>query len=105
MGTDVGYLSEGVWDVPTGPTGIIGASGGGVSQQFSKPNYQAGTTPPDGQRDVPDVALFAGIADAGGVPNPGAFIEDDPNRANTLSPGQSGACIACCTGGTSLATT
>ncbi len=101
MGTDVGFLPEGVWDVLSGPA--AGASGGGESQYFTKPNYQVLSTPPDGARDVPDVALMAGALDANGVPNPGAFYADDPQISGSYCPGP-GACIACCVGGTSLAT-
>lgn len=101
MGTDVGFLPEGVWDVLSGPA--AGASGGGESQYFTKPNYQVLSTPPDGARDVPDVALMAGALDANGVPNPGAFFADDPQISGSFCPGP-GACVACCTGGTSLAT-
>lgn len=100
-GADAGFVAESVWDVLTG--NALGASGGGVSSFFTKPNYQVGLTPADGQRDVPDVALMAGALDASGVPNPGAFLGDDPNRTNSLCPGHNGPCIACCEGGTSLA--
>ena len=79
MGTDVGFGPEGVLDVLSGLG--AGASGGGESQYFTKPNYQVLSTPPDGWRDVPDVALMAGALDANGVPNPGAFLGDDPNRS------------------------
>lgn len=95
---DVGFGPEGVWDVLGS-----GASGGGESQYFPKPNYQVLSTPADGARDVPDVALMAGALDANGVPNPGAFYGDDPQISGSYCPGP-GACVACCTGGTSLAT-
>ena len=98
---DVGFVEEGVLDVLSGPA--PGASGGGVSQVFSKPNYQAGRTPADGQRDVPDVAMMAGAFDANGNPNPGAFWADDSNRSGSYCPSP-GPCISCCVGGTSLAT-
>jgi len=95
---DVGFGPEGVWDVVG-----RGASGGGESQYFPKPNYQVLSTPADGARDVPDVALMAGSLDANGTPNPGAFYGDDPQISGSECPGP-GACVACCTGGTSLAT-
>ncbi|MDE3171260.1 MAG: S53 family peptidase [Acidobacteriota bacterium] len=46
----------------TGITSFVIASGGsgGVSTQYSKPAWQNGVTPSDGQRDLPDVSLFAG---------------------------------------------
>ena len=38
------------------------AGGGGVSSTYAKPSWQSGVTgiPADGQRDLPDVSLFAG---------------------------------------------
>lgn len=62
-----GYGSETAWAgvsfVPNGLTGVfpdLVGSGGGVSQVFEKPSYQAGcNVPADGRRDVPDVALAA----------------------------------------------
>jgi pro-kumamolisin-like protein len=90
---DVGFVPEGVWDVLT-----AGASGGGPAVgSFDKPNYQATRTPPDGWRDVPDVALMA----AGNLP--GAFVGDDPLITGSPCPGP-GACIASGGSGTSLAT-
>jgi subtilase family serine protease len=90
---DVGFVPEGVWDVLT-----AGASGGGPAvESFDKPNYQATRTPPDGWRDVPDVALMA----AGNLP--GAFFGDDPLIKGSPCPGP-GACIAFGGSGTSLAT-
>lgn len=53
------YLNETAWN----------KSGGGKSKFIQKPSYQIGPgVPPDGQRDVPDVAV---MGDPGG---PGAFI-------------------------------
>jgi len=46
----IGYGSETAWS----------GAGGGKSNAFSKPYYQATSTPPDGKRSVPDVALEAG---------------------------------------------
>jgi subtilase family serine protease len=46
-----------------GSNGFIAPSGGsgGVSSAYSKPTWQSGgITPNDGQRDLPDVSLFAG---------------------------------------------
>ncbi len=67
-GNDVGFVPENVWKVDVHhPPG--GASGGGVSKIFSKPGYQNGSTPNDGHRDVPDVAMIAGP--------PGVYLGDD----------------------------
>jgi Pro-kumamolisin, activation domain len=110
MGTDVGFMQEGIWDVLSGQ--YAGATGGGESQIFSKPNYQAGRTRSDGQRDVPDIALFAGVFPSSvstaiptptPTPIPGAFWGDDPQRSGSKCPGP-GPCVSCCVGGTSLAT-
>jgi subtilase family serine protease len=82
-GNDQGYATETVWGDGSG------ATGGGVSQIFSKPAYQKGSgVPNDGMRDVPDIALIAS-------PNsPGVFFSDYANG---------GAHVVCCIGGTSLA--
>ncbi len=54
-GNDVGFVQEQVWN-DRGE----GASGGGASAAYPKPDYQKGVTPDDGARDVPDVAALAG---------------------------------------------
>jgi subtilase family serine protease len=75
---DQGYATENVWN------DAAGASGGGVSQVFSKPSWQTGPgVPSDGHRDVPDIALIASPY------SPGVFFADN---------GQ----VVCCIGGTSL---
>ncbi len=59
---------EGACNNPTlempGPnlTSFVVPSGGsgGVSTVYSKPAWQSGITPADGQRDLPDISLFAG---------------------------------------------
>ena len=81
-GNDQGYTSESAWNDGSG------ASGGGASQIFSKPDYQTGPgVPNDGARDVPDVSMMAS-------PNaPGAFFGHDMSGT-----GQ----VVCCVGGTSL---
>jgi len=49
------YIPEQAWNEPG-----IGASGGGASAVYAKPSWQdAPGVPPDGRRDVPDVALAA----------------------------------------------
>jgi subtilase family serine protease len=58
------YLPEQVWnetteDIAKNPP-TFGAGGGGASIYFPKPAWQIGTgVPPDGVRDVPDIALNA----------------------------------------------
>jgi subtilase family serine protease len=56
------YIPETTWNDTTQSiaTGSgLSATGGGVSTKFSKPAWQTGHTPNDGQRDVPDVTLSA----------------------------------------------
>jgi subtilase family serine protease len=81
-GNDVGYATEQVWNDGSG------ATGGGLSQVFTKPGYQVGSgVPNDGMRDVPDISLIAS-------PNyPGVFFADDVNGVAQME---------CCIGGTSL---
>jgi len=80
---DYGFVPESAWnDYPGGVTG------GGASKIFSKPAYQMASTPADGRRDVPDVAMEASPR------NPGVFVVNDD--------GNGGAVVQCCYGGTSL---
>jgi subtilase family serine protease len=61
-------------DDPSGayPAPFNGASGGGASAIFSKPDYQAGEgVPADGARDVPDIAIMASPF------YPGMIVADD----------------------------
>jgi subtilase family serine protease len=82
--SDSGSVPEAAWnDYPDS-----GVSGGGASKLFSKPAYQAASTPADGRRDVPDIAMEAGPL------NPGVFLANDD--------GSGGGVIQCCFGGTSL---
>ncbi len=91
-GNDSGFVAEQVWGEQVSGNG---ATGGGVSAVFPKPSYQKGVTPADGQRDVPDVAMFAS------PDQPGVFIGDDASDPGSACPFGS-ACIECCIGGTSL---
>ena len=81
-GNDVGFTTEFVWNDASG------ATGGGVSQDFTKPSYQNSVTPADGQRDVPDIAMIASPS------FPGFLIAADNN----------GSVVGSIEGGTSLAT-
>jgi subtilase family serine protease len=78
-------------------------TGGGMSSIYSKPSWQTALTPGDGQRDIPDVSLFAG---AGLV---GSFYvicqqDADPDKSNAIcdlnSPFQHFSAV----GGTSVST-
>ena len=58
-GSALSYIPEMVWN-DTVENGFLAASGGGVSKLFPKPSWQTGVgVPPDGQRDVPDLAFSA----------------------------------------------
>ncbi len=58
-GSALSYIPEMAWN-DTAVNNFLAASGGGVSTLFSKPSWQTGAgVPPDGQRDVPDLALNA----------------------------------------------
>jgi subtilase family serine protease len=53
------YIPEVAWN-DTVPKSPLSASGGGTSIYFAKPTWQTGTgVPPDGKRDVPDIAVSA----------------------------------------------
>ena len=58
------YIPESAWN-ESGPSSGLWAGGGGESSVYGKPSWQvAPGVPPDGKRDVPDVALHASGADA-----------------------------------------
>ncbi len=55
------YIPEKAWN-DTALDGTLSAGGGGASKIFGKPSWQTGTgVPADGKRDVPDIALSAGV--------------------------------------------
>jgi len=57
-GSLASYVPEQIWNFE--PFGAMNASGGGASIYYSKPYWQsAAGVPADGQRDVPDVAMFS----------------------------------------------
>jgi subtilase family serine protease len=62
-GSALFYIPETAWNDTTfelANGGSLSASGGGVSKNYAKPSWQAGTgVPADGQRDVPDIAFNA----------------------------------------------
>jgi len=73
------YIPEVAWN-DTALAGTLSASGGGPSIYFAKPTWQTGAgVPPDGKRDVPDIAvgaspnhdgyLICSPADKGGNPS------------------------------------
>src|SRR5262249_40216886 len=55
----LGYIPETAWN-DTSAVSMLFSSGGGSSQSFAKPAWQAGNgVPNDGARDVPDISLAA----------------------------------------------
>lgn len=73
--TAKGYIPEKPWNDSTTVNGSISqdisyanssgvknivAGSGGISAIYGKPSFQTNLTPADGQRDLPDVSLFAG---------------------------------------------
>ena len=60
--TAIGYIPETAWNESSSNTGgyRLYAGGGGVSTVYAKPDWQAGLTPADGYRDLPDLALDSG---------------------------------------------
>lgn len=66
MTSATGYIPEVAWNESGAVTGGSGlwATGGGVSQVYSKPTWQAAPgVPQDGKRDLPDVSLTAASHD------------------------------------------
>jgi subtilase family serine protease len=90
-GTVAGFTPEQVFNTTGGIPALAG--GGGVSQAFSKPNYQLGLTPNDGQRDIPDISLFAALTFTNATFS-GVFIGQDQSGVGA---------ITCCQIGTSIA--
>jgi len=74
-GNDVGFVPERVWNDASG------AGAGGTSRLFSKPAYQAGVTPADGKRDVPDISAGASRI------SPGFFVADDSGGKAVIDSG------------------
>ncbi len=63
LGSALSYIPEVAWNESSQTLGL-GAGGGGVSAQVSKPAWQAGPgVPNDNARDVPDVAFSAALHD------------------------------------------
>jgi len=57
LASALGYIPEMVWNYAG-----IGASGGGSSILYTKPDWQTGFGPSDNARDVPDICFFANDA-------------------------------------------
>ncbi len=83
------YIPEVVWNddaANCGATNCLSAGGGGASSLFSKPSWQTGVPgiPSDGQRDVPDLALYASSSFPGFL-----YCTSD---SSAWGSGQSGSC-------------
>ena len=83
-----GIVPESAWD-DSSPPGPPGATGGGQSGIFDKPDYQKGVTPNDQKRDVPDIAFGASWNSA-----PGFWIAKDTNGQPALDVPWGGTSIA-----------
>jgi subtilase family serine protease len=65
MSSALGYIPESAWNESGVASDGLYASGGGKSTLYNKPTWQAAPgVPPDGKRDIPDVALMGSIHDA-----------------------------------------
>ncbi len=63
LGSALGYIPETAWN-DTAAYGSLSASGGGLSQLFTKPSWQVGTGVPTANfRAVPDVAFPANVSE------------------------------------------
>ena len=92
FGSALSYIPETSWN-DTAAAGVLEASGGGPSAIYAKPSWQTGTgVPNDGARDVPDVAMAAGVH------HDGAIVCTGGSCANGLSS------TPVVVGGTSLST-
>jgi subtilase family serine protease len=123
--TAKGYIPENVWndsctntvfvtagfdptiltacnDATVSPSFIVPVgTGGGMSTVYAKPTWQTALTPADGQRDVPDVSLFAG---AGLVGSFYMVCQQDANTGNAACNLSSPDATFSAVGGTSVAT-
>lgn len=93
-GSALFYVPEMVWnDSACGTSGcVLSATGGGASNQFTKPSWQSGTgVPPGNHRYVPDVAFAASPAhDAYIICSQGGCqicVTTDANCPSATSPG------------------
>jgi subtilase family serine protease len=92
FGSALSYIPETSWN-DTAAANPLEASGGGPSAIYAKPSWQTGTgVPNDGARDVPDVAMAAGVH------HDGAIVCTGGSCANGLSS------TPTVVGGTSLST-
>ena len=63
MASALQYIPEVAWN-ESGSSNTLYATGGGVSQVYSKPSWQAGPgVPADGMRDLPDISATAAVHD------------------------------------------
>ncbi len=84
-GVDSGNVPEAAWNDSTGP--LSGATGGGRSEIFGRPGFQANLMPKNKTREFPDIAFGAS-----GL-HPGFFVSFPSQAA-----------VGCCVAGTSIGT-
>ena len=91
FGSAKSYIPEVVWNENSFSFGL-GASGGGASVRFSKPDWQTGPgVPADNARDIPDVSLSAAGHDAyyitykGGIGGVAGTSASAPSLAGVLA--------------------
>jgi len=107
-GSALSYIPEEVWNetaVSLADGGTIAAGGGGFSQFFTKPYWQAGTgVPNDFARDVPDVSLnAAAIHDGYLFCSQGSCVNGYRTSATATTACPTGNCLDV-VGGTSVST-
>jgi subtilase family serine protease len=67
LGSALSYIPETSWN-DTAAANLLEASGGGPSALYAKPSWQTGTgVPNDSARDIPDVAMPAGVYHDGAI--------------------------------------
>jgi hypothetical protein len=89
QGSALSYIPETTWN-DTLAAGSLEASGGGPSAIYAKPSWQTGTgVPNDGARDVPDVAMPAGVYHDGAIVCTGGSCANGLSSSSTVVGGTS----------------
>ena len=89
LGSALSYIPETSWN-DTAAANLLEASGGGPSVIYAKPSWQTGTgVPNDGARDIPDVAMPAGVYHDGAIVCTGGGCANGLSSATTVVGGTS----------------
>ena len=89
LGSALSYIPETSWN-DTAAANLLEASGGGPSVIYAKPSWQTGTgVPNDGARDIPDVAMPAGVYHDGAIVCTGGSCANGLSSATTVVGGTS----------------